>query len=219
MKRVLFVIFIFSSFFSKAQFGIAPKFGIEFSSDIVLESLVDLSYRKKSFVGSTYSLSLMVGKGSVFHFQPEFYYSQIGSRYYFKDDNITYTQTRNYGGLNVLFDIGFTKNQVRFYLQPGFYIAYLTSGLLEINSSGQKTYSNLHNANAIYGDYGFPFDFGYSFGFGLEYKLAKGWLSLNPRFKFGLLPHSSDSYIEQIALLNKSFSINLSYIFVFGRKA
>jgi len=218
MKRLLFIIFVFSSFYSKAQFGIGPKLGVEFSSDVVLFPTVDLDASKQSFIGSTYSLSLMLGRGSVFHFQPEFYFSQIGSRYYFKDANITYTQTRNYGGANILFDIGFTNKKLRAYGQPGVYLAFLTSGLLEINNAGQTTFSSLHYANSIYGDSGVPIDFGFSFGFGLEYKLANGWLGLNPRYKLGLLPHSIDS-VDDTAFLNKSFSLNLSYIFILGRKA
>lgn len=218
MKRLLFVIFILSSFYSKAQFGIGPKLGVEFSSDVVIFSTIDLTANKQSFIGSTYSLSFMLGRGSVFHFQPELYYSQIGSRYYFKDIDIIYTQKRNYGGVNALFDIGFTKNKVRFYGQPGFYLAIFTSGLLEMNNTGQITYSSWHSANSIYGDSGIPFDFGLCLGFGIDYRLPNGWLSFNPRFKIGVLPHSFDS-VSETAFLNKSFSLNLSYIFIFGRKA
>lgn len=219
MKRILIVVFVFFSLFSKAQFGIGPKVGVAFSSDLVLfPAYFDFNESRQSFVGANYSLSMMLGKGSVFHFQPEIFYSQIGSRYYAKDDDITFTQKRNYGGLNILFDVGFTKDKIRFYGQSGIYLALLTSGLLEIEESGQTTYNSLHTANSIYGDSGLPIDFGFAFGFGLEYKLANGWLGLNPRFKVGLLPHSTDS-VYDTQLFNKSLTVNLSYIFILGRKA
>ncbi len=216
MKNILIALFSFITIFANAQFGIGPKLGVEFSGDIHLDYSPYIVENQKTFIGSSYGLSLMLGRGPIFHFQPEFVYYQIGSKYYLADKNITYTQKRNYVGTNFLFDIGFTKDNFRFYGQPGFYIAYLTNGLLETNDNGTITYGEMHSNNSIYGNTGLPVDFGFSFGIGIGYKIGKGWLNFNPKFRFGILPHSLDSYGSGIMYLNKSYTFNLSYIFIIG---
>jgi hypothetical protein len=216
MKQILISIFVILSIYSKAQFGIGPKAGVEFSSDMILSDNRTIVLHRQPYIGSTYSLSLMLGHGDVFHFQPEFFYSQIGSKYYFEDQNTTYTQQRNYVGVNTLFDIGFTKDNFRFFGQPGIYVAILSSGLMETDSSGTITYNTLHSANSMYGDTGIPLDIGFSFGLGLQYKLGNGWLSFNPKYRFGFMPHSYNSIDVDRMFFNKSYTLSLSYIFIIG---
>ncbi len=213
MKKVLIFFFIIISFYSKAQFGVGPKAGLVLSYDNILSDNFNLKFHQQTFIGSVYNVSFLLGHGDVFHFQPEIYYSQMGSRYYYDDKKTTYTQERNYIGANFLFDIGFTKDKFRFYGQPGIYLAFLSSGLIETRRGTNVTYSSLYSGNSIYGNSSFPVDFGFTFGLGIQYKIGNGWLGFNPQYRIGFLPHSFDEY-DVYMFFNKAYSLTLSYIFI-----
>ncbi len=196
----------------KAQFSVGPKYEANSSKDITLFSdnmIKDIGHNLP-FYGSAVGLSMTMGRGRVFHFQPEIVYSMLGSKYQIQDTMLNIH--RNYVTANFLFDIGWGNDKIRIYGQPGLFASFLISGDATRKYYGQTSYYSLYSVNSLYGGSPIIGQFGFSFGAGVERKIGPGRLQLNIRYNFNIIPHTY-SYSYDTMQFYKAFSLGLAYVF------
>ncbi len=206
-------IFFLTNVSLKAQLSVGPLFEVNSSKDVTLFSDIKIqdNGRKLPYYGSAVGLSMTMGRGTVFHFQPEILYSMLGSKYQIQDTMLNIH--RNYVTANFLFDIGWGNDNIRVYGQPGLFASVLLSGDATRKYDGQTSYYSLESVNSISGG-GMPIigQFGFSFGAGVEKNIGPGRLQLNIRYNLNIVPHTY-SYKYGSMQFYKAFSLGLAYVF------
>jgi len=227
MKKLLLlgVIAIFSfNAFSQTQLGL--KFGYN-SSKITTAYITD---ENKDFIQDFYKDYTASQSGfnigfvytnttdGVFSFQQEIVFSQRGYEDLDLDKGHAGYSRFNYIDIKPLFNFGGGSDNWRVYAQVGPSVNIWMSKksydkddkFIEKSDEWDSATADEDGANDI------RVSLGLVLGGGFKYKLGPGWALINPRYELGFTPVTIvDTGSKGYAIVNRTFSINLGYLYEF----
>ena len=213
--------------FAQTQLGL--KFGYNLSKVSVAYNTVENETSKQaiedlyndfseSLGGMNVGLAFNTG-GEIFSFQLELAFSQRGNSFIDSDKKSIGYSRYNYIDLKPLFHLGYGKETWKAYAQFGPSINYWMSKKSydkdgEFVDESDKWETELDEGEN--GSFDWRAEIGFVLGAGFKYKLGPGWALVNPRYEWGITPKTShDTGTKGFAEVNRTFSINLGYLYEF----
>ena len=230
MKKLLTIgLLIALTFGAYAQKQLGLKFGYNSSKVTTAYNNIDNETQKQSIedLYDDYSSSLggmniglaFNSGGELFSFQLEVAYSQRGVRMLDADKNKSGYRRLNYIDTKPLFHVGYGTDTWKAYAQFGpslnFWMSkksYDKDDKFIDESDKWKTETD----ESKNGSLDWRGELGIVLGAGFKYKVGPGWALINPRYEWGITPKTThDMGSKGFAEVNRTFSINLGYLYEF----